>query len=566
MTTSAPDRLDPRTLVVAAVVVIGTIMVILDTTIVNVALERLSRDFGAPLDGVQWVVTAYLLALACVIPLTGWATERFDTKRVWLSAVGLFAGGSALCATAWSLESLVAFRVLQGLGGGLLMPVGTVIIARAAGPGRLGRVMSVLGVPMLLGPVLGPVLGGLLVERAGWEWIFVINVPIGLVALALGARLLPPAGGERRPMSLDLRGLALLSPGLALLTFGLSELSGAGASAPSFYGPVAGGLLLVAGFCLEARRAEHPLIDLRLFRSSAFSAGAAATLLVGAALFGGLLLLPLYFQVARGESPLSAGLLLAPQGIGAALAMPLSGQLTDRVGGGRVAVVGLSIIGLATLVFTQLRPETSLPLLGAALLVRGIGLGATTMPVMAAAYATLSPDQIPAATTALNVVQRIGGSLGTAVLSVILQHEVTARVGPLAATPAATGGPPHGVPPHAAHGLAAAFSAAFAWSVAVTLIALPAAALLARASGRRSPLRPPAIGGAPASSSPPVRGRVSSPPAQSDTVAGRLSIARVPGNLASPPGERLSQRRCLLSVSAARHGTRNHRLEQENEP
>jgi hypothetical protein len=313
-------------------------------------------------------------------------------------------------------------------------------------------------------------------------------------------------------VSLDVRGLALLSPGLALLTFGLSELSRAGATAPPFYGPTAAGLLLVAGFCLNARRTEQPLIDPTLFRSRAFSAAAAATLLVGAAVFGGLFLLPLYFQIARGESPLSAGLLLAPQGIGAALAMGFSGRLTDRVGGGRVAVVGLSIVAAATLVFTQLRPDTPLPLLGAALVVRGMGLAASMMPVTAAAYATLSPDKIPAATAALNVVQRIGGSLGTAVLSVVLQHEITARVDPLAATGAAARGQPGGVTLHAAHGLGAAFSATFAWSVALTLIAVPAAALLAHAAGRRSPLRPPAIGAAPASS--PVVGSGSLPPPQ----------------------------------------------------
>jgi EmrB/QacA subfamily drug resistance transporter len=455
----AADRLDRRAIVVAGVVVLGMLMALLDTTIVNVALERLADDFSVSFDAVQWVVTAYLLALACVIPLTGWATGRFGTKRVWLWAVGLFAGGSALCACAWSLGSLVAFRALQGLGGGLLIPVGTLLITRAAGPGRLGRLMGIVGVPMLLGPVLGPVLGGAIVEHASWRWIFLVNLPVGAAALWLAARTLDETDEQRVP--LDVRGLVLLSPGLALLTYGLAELSRSGAVAAGSVLPLAAAIVLTVAFCVHARRTEHPLVDLGLFRSRTFSAAAVAIFLVGAALFGGLLLLPLYYQVARGESPLHAGVLLAPQGIGAALAMPISGRLTDRVGGGRVAIFGLAIVAAATAVFTQLGPETSIGLLSGTLVVRGVGMACSMIPLMTAAYATLPRNALASAATALNVVQRVGGSLGTAILAVILQHQITTA----------------GSAPRA---LAGAFSTTFAWALALTLIALPAALLLAR--------------------------------------------------------------------------------------
>src|SRR3954462_7500168 len=181
--------LDRHVAAIAAVVIVGAVMSILDTTIVNIALDTLARDLHASFDDVQWVTTGYLLSLALVIPLTGWASERFGARRVWLWSVALFTIGSVLCGAAWSLGSLVAFRVLQGFGGGMIMPVGMIILAQAAGPQRMGRVMSVVGVPMLLAPVFGPALGGFIVDNLSWRWIFFVNLPVGIGGLALGLRL-----------------------------------------------------------------------------------------------------------------------------------------------------------------------------------------------------------------------------------------------------------------------------------------------------------------------------------------------------------------------------------------
>ena len=206
------DGLDRAVLAVASVVVLGTIMSILDTTIVNVAIDRLARAFHAPLPTIQWVSTGYLLALATVIPLTGWAADRFGTKRLYILSLTFFLVGSALSGLAWSAGSLIGFRVLQGLGGGMIMPAGMTILARAAGPARIGRLMSVVGVPMLLGPILGPVLGGWLVDDVSWRWIFYVNLPIGAVALLLAFRILPRDRPEPKER-LDWRGLVLLSPG-----------------------------------------------------------------------------------------------------------------------------------------------------------------------------------------------------------------------------------------------------------------------------------------------------------------------------------------------------------------
>ncbi|HEU4658700.1 MAG TPA: DHA2 family efflux MFS transporter permease subunit [Capillimicrobium sp.] len=460
----ATAGLDRELLLIASVVVVGAIMSILDTTIVNVALARLGEDLSAPLDDVQWVATGYLLALAIVIPLSGWTAERFGTRRVWLTSVALFVAGSVLCGAAWSLESLVTFRVLQGLGGGMVMPVGMIVLAQSAGPQRVGRVMSVIGVPMLLAPVLGPVLGGLIVDDLSWRWIFFVNVPVGLVGIALGLRFLPRAPTSHDAGRLDVLGMVLLSPGLALLVFGLSETSThGGLGATTAWLPLVAGVPLLAAFTLHALRARRPLIDMRLFGERPFASAAATSFLVAMALFGSLIVLPLLFQVARGESPLHAGLLLAPQGLGAALAMPLSGTLTDRIGGGRVALAGIVAMTVATIPLALIGPGTPLWAIDAVLFVRGIALGFSMMPAMAAAYAALEPAEVPRATSALNVIQRVGGSIGTTILAVVL----AGKLGTMEPN--------------------AAFAHTFWWTVGITVVAvLPAAVLVRSTSGDRA--------------------------------------------------------------------------------
>jgi EmrB/QacA subfamily drug resistance transporter len=471
--------------------VIGVIMSILDTTIVNVALETLSRELHSPLNTIQWVSTGYLLALATVIPLTGWMTERFGSKRIWMISVTLFGIGSALCGLAWSAESLIVFRVLQGFGGGMIMPVGMALLAQTAGPSRVGRVMSVVGVPMLLGPVLGPVIGGVIVDSVSWRWIFYVNVPIAIFALVLAAKLLKHDAGRADAGKLDWLGLLLLSPGLGLFVFGLSESeSHGGFGATLVWAPVVAGVALVALFVRHSMRADRPLIDVALFRVRTFSAAAATTFLVGAALFGAMIILPLYYQVARGESALTAGLLMAPQGLGASLAMPFAGRFTDRIGGGKVAFVGLVILTLGTIPFAFLTPDSSYGFLAALLVVRGIGIGGSMMPAMAAAYATLQHEAVPRATSSLNALQRIGGSIGTAVLAVVLQgqikdHLAAAQVGQ--AAPAASGTLerlPEALRTKLAGPLADAFASTFWWAVGISVLALIPATVLAMTQRR----------------------------------------------------------------------------------
>jgi EmrB/QacA subfamily drug resistance transporter len=478
------DKLDRSILIIASVVVIGAIMSILDTTIVNVALATLGRELHASLSTIQWVSTGYLVALAVVIPMTGWASERFGARRLWITVVALFVLGSILSGLAWSAQSLIVFRVLQGLGGGMIMPAGMTILAQAAGPQRMGRMMSVVGAPMLLGPILGPVIGGLILEGLSWRWIFYVNVPIGAVALVLAWRVLPrsePRPGER----LDLVGVLLLSPGLAGIVFGLSETATHGGLAyAGAWGPIVAGLALVAAFVLHALRMRgRPLLDLRLFRAPGFAASAATVMLVGASLFGAMLLIPLYLQVDRGSSTLATGLLMAPQGIGAALLMPISGRLTDRIGGGPVVLFGLIVMTVGSVGLTLWGAGTSFWVTSLTLFIRGIGLGCCMMPAMAAAYATVSREAVPRATTALNVLQRVGGSIGTALLAVILEDRIKAALPNAPGLASGTLQPvPVGVRGRIDVPLAHAFSHTFWWAVALTAVGLvPGVVLLFKA-------------------------------------------------------------------------------------
>jgi len=472
--------LDSGTVVVAGVVTVGLLMVVLDTTIVNVALETLSRDLGVGLGTIQWVSTGYLLSLAAVIPVSGWVTERFGSKPVWIASIALFGVGSGLCALATSAGELIAFRAIQGLGGGMLLPVGFTLIAQRAGPQQVGRALAIIGVPVLLAPVFGPIIGGLIVDNVAWQWLFVVNLPIAALAIIVAVVALARQAGRADAGRFDSLGVALLCPGLVGVVFGLSEIeSRGGIGDPGVFGPIAAGLILIGLFAWHAVRVPRPLIDVRLLRSPGFRAASLATLLLAAALFGTLLSLPLYYQVDRARSALAAGLLIAPQGVGAAVMLPISGRLTDRIGAGPFVVAGTSLLALATVPLIFVSAHTPVALLGAVLFVRGLGLGAAIQPTTAAAYAVLDSSQVPRATAALNTLRQVGASIGTAVIAVVLQHESASALAPAGSHASGMFAP---VPPadqaRIAGPLADAFGHAFIWAVGMAVLAiLPAIAL-----------------------------------------------------------------------------------------
>jgi EmrB/QacA subfamily drug resistance transporter len=478
----AEATLDPRLLRIAAVVILGTFMSILDTTIVNVAIRDLSKSFSAPLATMQWISTGYMLALATVIPLTGWAADRFGTKRLYMASIGMFLLGSALSGAAWSAGSLIVFRVLQGLGGGMIMPAGMTILTHAAGPKRMGRVMGIVGVPMLLAPIVGPILGGWLVDDVSWRWIFFVNLPIGAIALFAAMRVFE-RDDPKPHHALDWPGLLMLSPGLAIFVYGLAETAaGSGLDSLGGGGAVLVGLLLVIAFVLHARVRQGALIDVKMFAQRAVGAPALTVFLFCTAFFGVALLMPLYFQVVRGDSALHAGLLLAAQGIGAMISMPIAARLTDRLGARRVVTVGLSLVALGMLSLSRISATTTVLQVELTLFLMGLGMGSTMMPAMSAALSSIERHAVARVTAGLNVLQRVGGSIGTALLAVVLSHELAAAMpaGAGAATVHAGEAVPAVAVVRAVPALGAAFGHTFTWSLVLVVCALVAAFFIRR--------------------------------------------------------------------------------------
>jgi EmrB/QacA subfamily drug resistance transporter len=441
-------------------------MSILDTTIVNVALDTLTHDLHSPIAQIQWVVTGYLLSLAAVIPVTGWAARRYGAKRIYLLSLVLFTAGSAACGFSSSTGMLIAFRVLQGVGGGMTMPVAQMIMAQVAGPQRMGKVMGVISMPAMIAPILGPVIGGVILQNLHWSWIFFVNVPIGAIAFTLGWRMVPSThSGD--PGKLDVSGVALLSGGCVGVVYGLSELGSNGSlGSASVIWPVVAGLLLILLFGLHAPRVPRPLLDLKLYRSRLFTAASLTTFGLGAALFGAMILVPLYYQEVRGESVIVTGLLNGPQGIGALFAMPLASRLTERFGGGRVAISGVLLLCVSTLPLVFVGAHTSILLISLTLVVRGVSIGLSFMPAMIVSYAALRRDQISDATPQLNVLQRVGGAIGTAILAVVLQRG-TDHASSVAHSAAA-----HGAHPDPLELLAGAFRSSYWWGLGIAALSL----------------------------------------------------------------------------------------------
>jgi EmrB/QacA subfamily drug resistance transporter len=492
------EGLDRETLIVAGLVMLGAIMSILDTTVVNVAIDHLAAVFHSSLTTIQWVITGYTLALAAVIPVTGWAADRFGTKRIYMWSLALFTLGSVLSGLAWSSGSLILFRVLQGIGGGMIMPSVMTIMTKKAGPHRMGRVMGVLGVPMLIAPIMGPILGGWLIDNASWRWIFFINLPIGIVAFILAQIVLDP--DQPQPVHrLDWLGMLLLSPGLAVFIFGLAESSTYGFGSVRSWGPTLVGALLIAAWFIHSWRSPNPLIDLRTFAHTRAGAAAGTFFLFAISVFGSMLLVPLYYQSVRGASALQAGLLLAPGGLGAMLLMPLSGRLTDRYGPTWLPATGLPLVAIGMIPFAFVGAHTSYVLLCSASFVQGLGMGLAMMPNMTAAMQAVPTAAIARTSTAMNIIRQSGASIGTAVLSVILASAITSNLTSIFGSRAA-GPHPSGIAalqhlPARAHAaiagpLANAFASTFVWAVVLILIALIPAVGMAL-SGWRQPFRPP---------------------------------------------------------------------------
>lgn len=421
-----PEKLDAALFRIAGVCGLACIMAVLDSTIVAVAQRTFIDEFRSTQAIVSWTIAGYMLAFATVIPITGWAADRFGTKRLFMGSVLVFTLGSLLCAVAPNILLLILFRVVQGVGGGMLLPLSFVILTREAGPKRVGRLMAVGGIPILLGPIGGPILGGWLIGAYGWKWIFLVNLPIGLTAFALAA-ITFPKDRSAPSEALDVVGALLLSPGVAIFLCGVCSIPGRHTIIdPYVLVPALLGLVLIAAFVVHVSyRTDHPLIDLRLFRNPVVTQVNVTLLVFGAASVGVGLLVPSYFQIAGHETPMQSGLHMLPIGIGAVLTMPLGGAFMDRRGSGRIVLIGLPLMAVGLGIFTYgvaTRAEYS-PVLVTGLAIMGLGAGLTTTPLSAALMQSLAPRQVARGTTLISVNQQVGGSIGAALMAVILTNQ-----------------------------------------------------------------------------------------------------------------------------------------------
>ncbi|WP_432834042.1 MDR family MFS transporter [Dactylosporangium sp. CA-092794] len=415
---------------ISLALVLGVSTTLLDTTIVNIALDHLHTVFRASVTQTQWVATGYLLAFVSVIPASGWVSERFGARNAWLFAVGTFLVGSVLCGIAGSLPALIVFRVLQGAGGGMVMPITISILTRAAGPERIDHAMVAVGVPGLLGPILGSVLGGAILQSLSWHWLFFVNVPICLAALVLGPILLPATAGQRGHR-LDVLGFLLLTPGVVAIAYGISQAPGPdGFAAVDAWLALAAGAALLAAFALHSLRSRRAtLIDVRVFARRGFGLGSIVTFVGGFSIYALMFLLPLFYQQIRGESVLNTGLLLVPQGLGTMTFFLLARTFVARFDGRLVIAAGVLLSMLGIVPFALADAHGGPALLLAAEFVQGLGFGLTTFPVMTLAFASLTHDEAPRGSAAFSIVQRVGAPFGVAVIAVILQSRLGASDG-----------------------------------------------------------------------------------------------------------------------------------------
>lgn len=461
--------------ILAMVVILGVFMSILDQTIVNIAIPRLQTAFGADIHSVQWVLTGYILAQGVATPTAAFFSDTLGIKRYYILSLIAFTGGSALCGFAWSLPILITFRVIQGLGGAALFPLSITLLFREFPPQERGMAMGIFGVPALLAPALGPTLGGYLVTYAGWQLIFYINVPVGIVAIILSILLIR----EYRPAertSFDFVGFFFVALGMSTLLYALSSASTDGWTSGTVLGFMAIGILSLTIFTLVelflARRGRHPLLDLRLFKNGPFRAGTIANIFVIFSLFGGLFLFPIYLQSIRSQSAFQAGLILLPQALASMVSVIVGGRLVDRLGVRNVMIPGLLILAFATWQLSYISIYSSYGWLQLMLVLRGLALGLTVQPLTVATLSEIGPRDLAQASSLSTVNRAISSSLGIAIIATLVQTQSQVHFGHLAeqVTPSSALG--QLIPRIQAYFVAHGASIQLAHNTAIQLIAL----------------------------------------------------------------------------------------------
>lgn len=404
------------------VVMLGPLMAQMDSTIVNVSLSSIRESLHATLATTHWVISGYLLALALMLPLNSWIVDRLGAKKLYLGCFSLFTLTSVMCGAAHTMEQLICARLLQGIAGGLLAPLTQMMIARVAGR-HMARVLGYAAAPILLAPTFGPIMAGAILKYASWPWLFYVNLPLGVLALLLAVFLLPRDEAPQQKRPFDLLGFSLISPGLACFLYGLEQ-----STHHQGNGFLILGLLLLGAFIFHAKRTTtEALIDLELFKNRTFATATITQFIANGVMYAGQFLIPLYLSLGCGMTPEKIGRMLAPMGIGMMFVYPFMGQLTDKFGCRAVSVGGSILNILGTIPFLWMAGgQASVPWIIVSLLARGLGQGAIGIPTIAAAYASVSKNKLSLATTAINIVQRLGGPIATTVIALLASATITA--------------------------------------------------------------------------------------------------------------------------------------------
>jgi len=419
------SKLDPGAWKVIGVVLLGPLMAQMDSTIVNVSLSNIRESLNASIASAQWIISGYLLALALMLPLNGWLVDRLGAKRLYIGCFTLFTLTSALCGAAHTMDQLIGARLLQGVAGGLLAPLTQMMIARVAGR-HMARVIGYSATPILLAPTFGPIVAGAILKYASWPWLFYVNLPVGIIAVVLAMYVLPHDGALIQRRRFDGLGFLLISPGLACFLYGIEQTAHHEGNGFLIFG-----IILLTSFVWHAyRKKEKALIDLEMFKIRIFTTAAITQFISNGVMYAGQFLIPLYLTLGCGLSAERVGWLLAPMGIGMMFIYPFMGAVTDRFGCRAVATGGVLMNILGTLPFVwMIHHGFSAPWLAITLMARGVGQGATGIPTISAAYASVPQDKLGLATTAMNIVQRLGGPLATTGLALLVATTTTSGSG-----------------------------------------------------------------------------------------------------------------------------------------
>lgn len=422
MTQSHSNKLPKEVLSAAWAIALGAIAPMLDSTMVNIAIDQLTRNFHTNLATIQWAITGYVLALAIAVPIAGWLMNRFDGKKIFIAAVILFGFTSVLAGISWSVTSFIVFRLLQGFTAGIITPLMSTLLVKTAGPENIGRVMAIVSTPMIFGPILGPVLGGFIVQAASWRWIFFINVFIVLIAAPLMMRTLPAFEPFNRESKLDIFGILDLSAMSAALIYGITKAADHATfnNSESLTWTGIGVLLLIVYIFYDRYKGHKTVLPLTIFSHRSFKASSVGLFFANIAIMGPMLILPLFFQNFRHFSAMEAAIALIPQGVGMLVTRPLIGKMIDQLGAKYVVIVSLVISLVGTIPLLFVTDQTNMIWIALILFIRGTSFGGINLPLTSDAYTGLADEELPDAGVGINIIENLGSSVGSAMIATVV--------------------------------------------------------------------------------------------------------------------------------------------------